>query len=122
TESRELLVYADPQRIRQIVLNLMTNAVKFTPSGGQVFICLSREGDNALIEVSDTGKGIGSELLPHIFERFQQGDTSSTRQGGLSIGLTIAYQLVKMHGGEITAESEGEGKGSRFRVLLPRCG
>jgi len=119
TESRELLVYADPLRIQQVVMNLMTNAVKFTPPGGQIFLRLSREADNALIEVSDTGKGVSSELLPHIFERFRQADTSSTRQGGLGIGLTIAHQLVKMHDGEITAESEGEDKGSRFRVSFP---
>ncbi|HEY4284663.1 MAG TPA: ATP-binding protein [Chthoniobacterales bacterium] len=119
TESRELLVYADPLRIQQVVLNLMTNAVKFTPPGGQIFLHLSREGDNALIEVSDTGKGISPELLPHIFERFRQSDTGSTRQSGLGIGLTITNQLVKMHDGTITAESEGEDKGSRFRVSLP---
>ena len=118
-ESRELLVYADPLRLHQVVLNLMTNAVKFTPPGGQVSLRLAREEDKALIEVSDTGKGINAELLPHIFERFRQGDSSSTRHGGLGLGLTIAHQLVLMHDGEIIAESEGEGKGARFQVRLP---
>lgn len=119
-EARDLLVYADPLRLQQVLLNLLTNSVKFTPPGGQILVHLSRRGGRALIEVSDTGKGINLELLPHIFERFRQGDTSSTRQhGGLGLGLTIAQQLVMMHGGEITAHSDGEGRGSRFTVNLP---
>jgi CheY-like chemotaxis protein/two-component sensor histidine kinase len=119
-EARDLLVYADPLRLQQVVLNLMTNAVKFTPPGGHVFLRLARAGDSAVIEVSDTGKGISPELLPHIFERFRQGDSSSTRQyGGLGLGLTIAHQLVMMHDGKITAQSDGDGKGSRFVVRLP---
>jgi len=119
-ESFDILVYGDRLRLEQVVLNLMTNAVKFTPSGGEIFVRLSREGETAFIEVSDTGRGISAELLPHIFERFRQGDSSSTRQhGGLGLGLTIAHQLVIMHEGKITAESRGEGKGSRFVVRLP---
>jgi PAS domain S-box-containing protein len=119
-ESRDLLIYADPLRLQQVITNLMTNAVKFTPPGGQVFLHVARLGNKVVIEVSDTGEGISSELLPHIFERFRQGDSSSTRQiGGLGLGLTISHQLVMMHDGEIAAYSDGEGKGSRFTVKLP---
>lgn len=119
-ESRDILVHADPLRLQQVLLNLMTNAVKFTPPGGEINLHVVREGEHAFITVADTGKGIGPELLPHIFERFRQGDSSSTRQyGGLGLGLTIAHQLVMMHHGEISAQSEGEGKGSRFVVKLP---
>ncbi|HJT80806.1 MAG TPA: ATP-binding protein [Chthoniobacterales bacterium] len=119
-ESRDILVHADPLRLQQALLNLMTNAVKFTPAGGDVVLGVAREGENAFITVADTGKGISPDLLPHIFERFRQGDSSSTRQyGGLGLGLTIAHQLVMMHHGEITAQSDGEGKGSRFTVRLP---
>jgi len=119
-EARDVLVYADALRLKQILLNLMTNAVKFTPPGGQILLHVTRRGDRVAIQVADTGKGIGPDLLPHIFERFRQGDSSSTRQhGGLGLGLTIAHQLVMMHGGEIIAQSEGDGKGSRFIVRLP---
>ena len=119
-ESRDLLIYADPMRLQQVLLNLMTNAVKFTPPGGRVSLRVARKGESALIEISDTGKGISAELLPHIFERFRQGDSSSTRQhGGLGLGLAIAHQLVMLHEGRIAAHSEGEGKGSRFSVSLP---
>jgi PAS domain S-box-containing protein len=119
-DSPDVLVYADALRLEQVFLNLMTNAVKFTPSGGQVSVRVSRAGDTAVIEVADTGKGIRPELLPHIFERFRQGDSSSTRKyGGLGLGLAIAHQLVAMHDGEITAQSAGEAKGSQFTVRLP---
>jgi len=119
-QSRDLLVYADPLRLQQVLLNLITNAVKFTPAGGEISVALERRDDRAVIDVADTGKGISSELLPHIFERFRQGDSSSTRQyGGLGLGLTIANQLVMLHDGEISAESDGEGKGSRFSIKLP---
>jgi PAS domain S-box-containing protein len=119
-DSRDLLVYADPMRLQQVLLNLMTNAVKFTPPAGQISLRVARKGETALIEIADTGKGISAELLPHIFERFRQGDSSSTRQhGGLGLGLAIAHQLVMLHAGDIVAQSEGEGKGSRFTVSLP---
>ena len=118
--SEDLLVDVDAMRLQQVVLNLLTNALKFTPRGGQVRLRTARERAYAAIEVSDTGKGIGPDLLPHIFERFRQGDSSSTRHhGGLGLGLTIANQLVVMHGGQIEVQSEGEGKGSTFTVLLP---
>ena len=119
-ESRDILVHADPLRLEQVILNLMTNAVKFTPAGGQIHLHVTRRGEDAFVTVADTGKGIASELLPHIFERFRQEDGSSTRRhGGLGLGLTIAHQLVMMHHGEISAQSEGEGKGSKFAVRLP---
>jgi PAS domain S-box-containing protein len=114
-ESRDLFVHADPARLQQVVLNLLTNAVKFTPPGGQVSLHVTRDDESARIEVSDTGIGISADLLPHIFERFRQGDNSSTRAyGGLGLGLAIAHQLVMMD-----AQSDGEGKGSRFIVSLP---
>jgi CheY-like chemotaxis protein len=119
-DSRDLLVYADPMRLQQVLLNLMTNAVKFTPPAGQISLRVARKGETALIEIADIGKGISAELLPHIFERFRQGDSSSTRQhGGLGLALAIAHQLVILHAGDIVAQSEGEGKGSRFTVSLP---
>jgi hypothetical protein len=119
-ESEDLIVDADRMRLQQVILNLLTNAVKFTPHGGSVRLRAARERGSALLEISDTGKGISADLLPHIFERFRQGDSSSTRQhGGLGLGLTIAHQLVVLHGGQIEVQSEGEGKGSRFTVLLP---
>ena len=119
-DAPDILVYADALRVEQILLNLMTNAVKFTPPGGQISVRLSRSGETAVIDVADTGKGISSELLPHIFERFRQDDSSSTRKyGGLGLGLAIAHQLVVMHNGEISAQSAGEGRGSQFTVRLP---
>jgi CheY-like chemotaxis protein len=119
-ESRDLLVHADRARLQQVMLNLLTNAVKFTPPGGQVSLHVTRDGESARIEVSDTGIGISADLLPHIFERFRQGDSSSTRAyGGLGLGLAIARQLVMLHGGKIDAQSDGDGKGSRFIVSLP---
>lgn len=119
-ESKDVLVEADSMRLQQVVLNLLTNAVKFTPRGGQITVRTGRESAFASIEVADTGKGISADLLPHIFERFRQGDSSSTRRhGGLGLGLTIAHQLVMMHGGKIEVQSEGEGNGSCFTVCLP---
>ncbi|MEO5721119.1 MAG: ATP-binding protein, partial [Chthoniobacterales bacterium] len=119
-EGEDLLVNGDAMRLQQVILNLLTNAVKFTRRGGSVHLRVARERGCAAIEVADTGKGIAADLLPHIFERFRQGDSSSTRHhGGLGLGLTIAHQLVVMHGGQIEVQSEGEGRGSLFTVLLP---
>src|SRR4051812_24078803 len=119
-DAEDLLVNADPMRLQQVVLNILTNAVKFTPRGGTIWVRVTRSCGQASIEISDTGKGISPDLLPHIFERFRQGDSSSTRRhGGLGLGLTIAHQLVVMHGGTIEVNSAGEGKGSRFAILLP---
>jgi PAS domain S-box-containing protein len=119
-ESDDFLVYADRMRLQQVLLNLLTNAVKFTSFGGTIHVAVAQRWPRAAITVSDTGQGINPELLPHIFERFRQGDSSSKRQhGGLGLGLAIAHQLVTMHGGELKVESAGEGRGSRFTVLLP---
>jgi CheY-like chemotaxis protein/anti-sigma regulatory factor (Ser/Thr protein kinase) len=119
-ESHDLLVHADRMRLEQVVLNLLANAVKFTPRGGEVRVGVSHAGEFAVIAVSDTGQGIGAELLPHIFERFRQGDNTSTRrQSGLGLGLAIAHQLVRLHGGTIDVESAGPNQGSRFTVRLP---
>lgn len=113
-------VWGDPHRMQQIVWNLLSNAIKFTPKGGQVQVQLERVSSHVEIAVSDTGQGISANFLPHVFERFQQEDASSKRQhGGLGIGLAIVRQLVELHGGKVTAESAGEGKGATFRVILP---
>jgi PAS domain S-box-containing protein len=114
-------LWADRARLQQIVWNLISNAVKFTPGGGTVTVRLERiDSRRVQIVVADTGIGIRPEFLPHLFERFRQGDAAGTRSGGgLGLGLTIVRQLVELHGGSIAAESEGEGKGSRFIVTLP---
>ncbi|MDQ2918755.1 MAG: ATP-binding protein [Verrucomicrobiota bacterium] len=120
TAAAGLLVRADARRLQQVVLNLLSNAVKFTPKNGRISVSIAPRDSKAAVEITDTGKGISPELLPHIFERFRQGDSSSTRQhGGLGLGLAIAQQLVAMHHGSIEAESPGENLGSRFTVLLP---
>jgi PAS domain S-box-containing protein len=113
-------ISGDPDRIRQIIWNLLTNAIKFTPKGGRVEVRLERIESNVEITIGDTGQGISPELLPHVFDRFRQSDSSSTRtHGGLGLGLSIARQLVEMHGGTVTAESPGAGEGSTFQVTLP---
>jgi signal transduction histidine kinase len=116
-------VSGDPQRLEQVVWNLMSNAIKFTPEGGCVRVMLQRDvRDPALVNliVSDSGAGIEPEFLPHVFERFRQGDTGSKRRfGGLGLGLAIVRTLVELHGGTVTAESGGPGKGATFTVRLP---
>jgi two-component system CheB/CheR fusion protein len=114
------IVRADPDRIQQIVWNLLSNAVKFTPSGGSVHLELQREGDWVNVTATDNGIGIREDLLPHVFDRFLQGDAGTSRQhGGLGLGLAIAKQLVELHGGSISVTSEGQGKGACFVVRLP---
>ena len=113
---------ADPERLQQIVWNLLSNAIKFTPAGGRVFVRLERPEGGGVVDivVSDTGIGIAPEFLPHVFERFRQADSGARRRhGGLGLGLAIVRHLVELHGGTVTAESEGEGRGSTFRVRLP---
>ncbi|MGG6267256.1 PAS domain-containing protein [Leptolyngbya sp. AN03gr2] len=113
-------VIGDAGRIQQIIWNLLTNAVKFTPNQGRVTVRLTTIENDAQIQVIDTGKGIRAEFLPQVFERFQQADSSTTRQfGGLGLGLAIARQLVELHGGTITADSSGEGQGATFTVRFP---
>lgn len=113
-------VFADPERLQQVVWNLLSNAIKFTPDGGEVAITLAGSESEARIIVADTGKGISPEFLPFVFERFRQADGSSTRQhGGLGLGLAIVRHIVELHGGSIEVESLGENKGTTFTVRLP---
>jgi PAS domain S-box-containing protein len=113
-------VSGDPVRLQQVVWNLLSNAIKFTPKGGRVQVRLERVNSHIEIAVSDTGPGIASEFLPYVFDRFRQADGRTTRQhGGLGLGLSIVRHLVELHGGTVRAESEGEGQGATFTVLLP---
>jgi signal transduction histidine kinase/ActR/RegA family two-component response regulator len=113
-------VAGDPGRLQQVVWNLLSNAIKFTPKGGRVQVILERVNSHVELTVADTGQGIAPEFLPFVFDRFRQGDSSTTRkQGGLGIGLAIAKQLVELHGGTIRATSPGNGQGSSFIVQLP---
>ncbi len=113
-------VSGDPERLQQVLWNLLSNSIKFTPLGGQVTVKLERIGSAAQIQVIDTGQGIGADFLPHVFERFSQADNSTTRaHGGLGLGLSIVSHLVEAHGGTIQAESPGEGQGTTMTVRLP---
>jgi len=113
-------VAGDPERLQQVLWNLLSNAVKFTPRGGRVQVRLARVESHMEIVVSDTGVGIDPEFLPHVFERFRQADSRFSREhGGLGLGLAIVRELVHLHGGDIHAASEGEGKGATFVVTLP---
>jgi PAS domain S-box-containing protein len=113
-------ISGDPDRLQQVVWNLLSNAIKFTPREGRVQVRLEKIGSAAHIVVSDTGIGISPEFLPDVFERFRQGDSSSTRKhGGLGLGLAIASQLIELHGGGISVKSEGTGNGAVFTVSLP---
>ena len=113
-------ILGDPDRLRQIVWNLLTNAIKFTPKGGDVQVSLEHSVSDIVITVNDSGQGIAPDLLPHIFERFRQADSSNTRSnGGLGLGLSIVRQLVELHGGTVTAESSGEKPGTTIKVMLP---
>ena len=110
----------DPDRLKQIVWNLLANAIKFTPAEGQIEVRLERAGEKALITVSDTGQGISPEFLPHVFDRFRQADGSTKRiYGGLGMGLAIVKHLVELHGGAVNAFSHGLGRGAEFTVILP---
>lgn len=114
------IVSADSSRLQQVVWNLLTNAIKFTPKGGQVQVLLQRVDSHLELSVSDTGIGIPASYLPHVFDRFSQKDSSTTRAfGGLGLGLAICKQLVELHGGSIRAASQGEGSGATFSVQLP---
>jgi CheY-like chemotaxis protein/anti-sigma regulatory factor (Ser/Thr protein kinase) len=113
-------VSGDPDRLQQVVGNLLSNAVKFTPAGGRVAVRVERLDGDAAITVLDDGAGIAAEVLPHIFERFRQADSSTTRRhGGLGLGLAIVKHLTELHGGSVEAASEGRGRGTRFTVRLP---
>ena len=115
-----LIVQGSPIRLQQIIWNFLSNAVKFTETGGRVGVHLNRRGDDAYIVVTDTGMGIESDFLTQVFKPFSQADGSLTRQqGGLGLGLAIVYKLAELHGGWVRAESEGLGKGARFTFALP---
>jgi hypothetical protein len=114
------IISGDPNRLQQVVWNLLSNAIKFTPPSGRVLIRLERKEQYAQIQVSDTGKGISADFVPHVFEYFRQADSSSTRtEGGLGLGLAIVRHLVELHGGTVSASSPGLGKGATFTVTLP---
>jgi signal transduction histidine kinase/CHASE3 domain sensor protein/ActR/RegA family two-component response regulator len=114
------VIQGDPGRLQQIVWNLVTNAIKFTPRGGLVQVTLRKVDSHVQVQVSDSGQGITADDLPHVFQRFRQGDASATRRhGGLGLGLAIVKNLVEMHGGSVEAASDGDGLGSVFSVRLP---
>ena len=113
-------VLGDADRLEQVVWNLVVNAIKFTPTGGEITVSLEHHGGSAVLTVSDTGEGISPDVLPYVFDRFRQAEASiSRKQGGLGLGLAVVRHLVELHGGTIEAESEGLGQGSTFTVDLP---
>lgn len=113
-------IAGDPARLQQVVWNLLSNAVKFTPEGGRISVLFERVDSHARITVNDTGQGINPEFLPQVFDRFRQGDSTTTRgHGGLGLGLAIVRHLVELHGGIVHAESRGEGLGASFSVTFP---
>lgn len=112
-------VRGDATRLQQVLSNLLTNAVKFTPEGGWVEVSLQRTGGWAQIEVADNGVGIAPAFLPHVFDRFRQDPATARLHDGLGLGLAIARHIVELHGGEIEARSAGQGQGATFTVRLP---
>jgi CheY-like chemotaxis protein len=113
-------VSGDPARLQQVVWNLLSNAIKFTPKGGRVQVVLERVNSHLELSVSDTGIGIPPDFLPHVFDRFSQQDSSTSRSyGGLGLGLAISKQLAELHGGTLRAKSAGEGQGATFILNLP---
>lgn len=117
------MISGDPDRLTQVAGNLLSNAVKFTPAGGRITVRLREAAGRAELSVIDTGRGIAADLLPHIFDRFQQGDSSTTRRdGGLGLGLTLVREIVSLHGGTVAAASGGLDRGSTFVVRLPIAG
>lgn len=119
-EPDPIVVRVDPDRFAQVIWNLLTNAIKFTPHGGKVTVSVSKDGETSFVAISDTGEGIPPEFLPHVFDRFRQADGTISRQhGGLGLGLSIARQLAELHGGGIEARSPGMGQGSTFTISIP---
>ena len=116
-----VIVEGDPQRLMECASNLLDNALKFTPDGGTVEIATKVASDRVQAVVKDTGRGISCEFLPHVFEPFAQADlTSGSRRSGLGLGLSIVKHIIELHGGTITAQSEGENRGATFTMTLPR--
>ena len=119
-DTAAISIPGDPARLQQVVWNLLSNAIKFTPRGGRVQIRSERVNSHLEIVVSDTGQGISQDFLPHVFDRFRQADQKTSRQhGGMGLGLAIVRHLIELHGGSVSAQSEGEGKGATFTVTLP---
>lgn len=115
-----LMVEGDADRLAQVFINLITNAVKYTPEGGSIWVNATTEGEDAVVHVEDDGVGIAQDMLPRIFELFTQVESSrSASQGGLGIGLSLVKDLVALHGGSVQVRSDGDGKGSEFTVRLP---
>ena len=112
-------VSGDALRLQQVFWNLLTNAIKFTPVGGEVHMLSSVKGDQVQVDVRDTGEGFSADFLPRIFDRYTQADTSRCYVSGLGLGLSIARTIVELHEGSISAFSDGEGKGATFSVTLP---
>jgi len=113
-------VVGDPDRLMQVISNLLSNATKFTPRGGNVVVRVRESAEQVELSVADSGQGIDPNLLPHVFDRFTQGDSSTTRSaGGLGLGLTLVREIAALHGGSVAAESEGRDRGSVFTVTLP---
>ena len=114
-------IHGDPDRVRQVFVNLITNAIKFTPRGGRIWVSAKAEGQMARIEVRDDGSGIDPEFLPFVFDPFRQADQGSSRrsQEGLGLGLALVQRLAELHGGHVTCESDGANRGATFRVFLP---
>jgi signal transduction histidine kinase len=119
-EGPQLMINADGDRVQQVLWNLLSNALKFTPKGGSIAVFTERVGSEVRVRVSDTGEGIPAAVLPHVFEPFRQADASTTRRhGGLGLGLSLVNQIVAAHGGNVEAASAGAGQGSTFLVRLP---
>lgn len=112
-------IVGDPDRIEQIISNLLINAIKFTPTGGRIDLKLTYLETTAQIDISDTGSGISADFLPHIFDRWSQAAPKNKTNSGLGLGLSIVRSLVELHGGTITVASSGEGQGSTFTISLP---
>jgi signal transduction histidine kinase len=118
----ECFVLGDRGRLQQVFVNLCSTAVKFTQDGGKLEVRAVSDRDSVTVSVADTGQGISAEFLPHVFDRFRQADGSTVRRhGGMGLGLAIVRHLVELHGGRVSARSEGEGKGATFTVQLPRA-
>ncbi len=118
-EPTGVLIAGDPDRLGQVVWNLLSNALKFTPEGGRVEVTMRQAGTQLHIAVADTGEGIDPALLPHVFERFRQGEIGNRRAQGLGVGLAVVQHIVQMHGGSVQAHSAGRGHGATFTLKLP---
>jgi PAS domain S-box-containing protein len=120
TDAQVCLLVGDPDRLQQVIWNLVSNAVKFTEKGGRVELQIGREGASVTLSVQDTGRGIDSDFLPFVFERFKQADSSTTRRfGGLGLGLAVVRHIVELHGGQVFANSPGPGLGATFKIVIP---